>query len=87
MITRQPVQSTSVKSAGHDPATNELHVEFHSGRIYRFKDVSAEQCAALFGAESFGRHFNKHVRGQHAFEAIRESRDDGPRDEAASEEA
>jgi predicted TIM-barrel enzyme len=53
---RQPVQSSNVASVGHDPKTNELEVQFKSGRVYRYSDVNVDEAAALMSAQSIGSH-------------------------------
>jgi hypothetical protein len=54
---REPVQSSSIKSLGHDPRTNELEVEFPGNRVYRYQDVNVDEYAALRNAQSIGSHF------------------------------
>lgn len=61
-IELQPVDGSSVIAAtGHDPASDTMHVEFHSGALHEYDDVSAEEHAALVGAPSVGQHFGTHV--------------------------
>lgn len=61
-MTRTPVTSSQLKSVGHDPATNKMHVEFKNGTVYEYADVSAADHQALVSAPSVGQHFNKHVK-------------------------
>lgn len=63
-MTRTPVSSSSIKSLGHDPATNTLEIEFNSGRVYQHAGVTAQQHAALLAAPSIGKHYNATVRGK-----------------------
>lgn len=65
-VPRSLVKSSSLASVGHDPATNELHVEFRNGSVYVFSDVTAEHHAALVSAESLGKHFATEIRGKFA---------------------
>lgn len=55
-VARTPVDSSNVRSIGYDPATQELHVEFHStpGTVYVYSGVPPEKHAALMAAESKG---------------------------------
>lgn len=53
---------------GWDGITAE--VRFKGGSHYRYKAVPAEAHAALIGAESVGKHFHAHVRGQYEHEKI-----------------
>ncbi len=61
-IERKPVQSSTIKSIGHDPTTNTLHVEFHNGGIYHYHGVPASAHVGLMDAKSIGAHFMKHIR-------------------------
>lgn len=65
---RTPVTSSSIKSIGHEGDT--LHVEFASGKTYKYSSVSAEKHAALMAASSTGGHFSKHIRPHHTGVAI-----------------
>lgn len=67
---RTAVKSTSIKSVGHDPATNTLEVEFSSGKVYRYANVPAEKHAELLAAESIGKHFGKSIRPNHTAVAV-----------------
>jgi hypothetical protein len=62
-----PVTSSAIKSIGYDAESRTMHVEFNSGKVYSYSDVSPEKHAALLAADSIGGHFSKHVRGAHAF--------------------
>jgi hypothetical protein len=53
------VKSSHISAVGHDPETNTLKITFGAGRSYIYKDVSAEDAAALVGAESPGRHLRQ----------------------------
>jgi len=65
LMDRTPVSSSAIKSVGHDPNTNELEIEFHSGRIHSYANVSIDEHRALMDAPSLGKHFGKHLRGRH----------------------
>lgn len=62
MIARKPVRSSNVKSVGHDPKTNTLHVEFHGGQVHAYQGVPAEQHKAMINAPSVGKYFHQHIR-------------------------
>jgi hypothetical protein len=59
---RQPVQSSNLKSVGHDPRSNELEVEFQGGRVYSYSDVNVDEFGALMGASSIGSHFSNIIK-------------------------
>ena len=65
---RQPIQSKSVRSAGHDPEENVLEVEFASGGVYRYLNVPPEVYDWFLKAGSKGAFINRIVKEQHAFE-------------------
>ena len=65
------VKSSQLAAIGHDPESNTLAVQFHSGTekpgsIYHYAGVTAEQFAAFRDAESIGSHFNKHLKHNEA---------------------
>lgn len=63
-IAMKLVESSAVKRIGHDAKTRTLRVEFHSGGIYDYPDVSADEHQAILDAESIGRHLSKHIRNR-----------------------
>lgn len=60
----QPVESSNIAAIGHDPDTNELHVEFKNGAKHSYADVPPERFQMLLNADSVGKHFNAHVKGR-----------------------
>jgi hypothetical protein len=56
-----PVKSSNILSVGHDPETQELHVEFSTGGTYKYSGISAAQHAALLSSDSIGKHMKKHI--------------------------
>ena len=61
-MNRQPIESSVIVSAGYDPDTNTMDVEFVSGRVYRYFMIPAETFEALTKADSAGRYFNETIR-------------------------
>lgn len=62
MVAMVPVKSSRMRAIGYDPDSRELHVRFRED-TYIYPNVSAGQHAALMSAESHGKHFHKHIRG------------------------
>lgn len=62
-IERQPVDSSNVRSVGHDPETNRLHVEFKNGSVYEYAGVPASEHQALKNAPSVGSYLHQHIKG------------------------
>lgn len=58
---RTPVDSSSIKSIGHEGST--LHVEFTNGGVYEYKKVPAALAQKLMSAGSVGGYFAANVRG------------------------
>ena len=67
---REPVQSTALASIGHDPESEVLEIEFSSGRIYRYRGVSAQLHAWLMRSPDKGGLFNRLIEGKFEFERI-----------------
>lgn len=61
-MNRTPVTSKQLKSVGHDPGNNKMHVEFTNGSVYEYDDVSADAHSDLISAASVGQHFNLNVK-------------------------
>lgn len=65
---RQPVKSSNIKSVGYDPATKTLEMEFHTGKVYRFRDVPGKAHSDLMQASSKGSHFARHIKNRYQFD-------------------
>jgi len=63
-IPTSSVESSSIKAIGHDPKTRTLRIEFHSGGVYDYPNVGADEHKNLIEAESKGKHFHRFVRGR-----------------------
>jgi hypothetical protein len=63
-IKMQAVESSAIKSIGHHPQTNTLRVEFLTGGVYDYPEVTAEEHQLIMAAESKGRHIAKHIRAR-----------------------
>lgn len=66
-IKREVVNSSTIKSIGHDAKTKTLEVEFHGrggarGKIYRYTPVPTDTFADLINAPSVGSYFAKHIK-------------------------
>jgi hypothetical protein len=72
-IERTPVDSTNLASVGYDAAARVLEIEFHSGGVYRYREVPRAVFDALLAAESKGRYFLEHIRGKFAFDRVTEA--------------
>jgi hypothetical protein len=61
-MTRIPVTSSVLASVGYDPLTWILELEFHSGRVYEYYNISQGAYNALMSAPSHGRYFCENIR-------------------------
>lgn len=74
----QDVESSQISAIGHDPATQTLAVRFKTWKgeqssLYHYRNVTAEQFAAMRDAESIGRHFRTEIKAfpeRHPYERI-----------------
>ncbi|WP_137286052.1 KTSC domain-containing protein [Halorussus salinisoli] len=69
--TRSPVASSSIRSIGYDEDDEALEIEFESGGVYRYADVSRETYEEFLSARSHGSYFHKNFRGQYDYHRIR----------------
>ncbi len=53
----KPVESSSIRSIGYDPATRTLEVEFHDSTIYQYLNVPPVVHRDLLNADSIGQYF------------------------------
>jgi len=67
---RRPVESSALLSVGYDERTRVLEVEFISGEVYRYYDVSPFEAAALLRADSKGRYVNEQIKPRHRYEHV-----------------
>ena len=69
---RQAVDSTTMRAVGYDPTKRVLEVEFQSGAVYQYPNVSPGIFRNLLKAESKGKYFNSEIRD--SYEAVRVNR-------------
>lgn len=69
-VEREPVQSSVLASVGFDAPQQVLEIEFCSGRIYRYRGVSAELHAWLMRSPQKGALFNRLIDGKFEFERV-----------------
>ena len=69
---RTKVDSSLLLAATYDADNRNLDLEFHSGAVYRFKDIPAPLARDLLSAPSKGKFFNAWIRDLFAFERLRD---------------
>lgn len=57
-----PVFSSNVKAIGHDPETNELHVEWQNGKVSVYEGVPAKVASDVQNAWSVGKAVNEQIK-------------------------
>jgi len=60
-VIRTPVQSSAIRSIGHDGST--LEVEMSSGQVYRYEGVERTHFEALLASPSIGKEFHARIKG------------------------
>ena len=65
---RVGIESSSIKSAGHDALRQELEVEFRNGVVVVYHGVSVEEWGRFMAAESKGRHLTAEIESIREFE-------------------
>ena len=58
-----PVSSSNLSAIGYDRGT--MHIRFNSGGTYAYYDVPEDVYRDLMNADSKGRYFNYHIKGQY----------------------
>ena len=62
-MTRTPLVSSMIRSAGYDPMSRVLEIEFTTRATYQYIDVPADIYPGLLDASSPGRFFHSRIRG------------------------
>jgi hypothetical protein len=66
------VVSRVFTAAAYDESERQLYLKFHSGKVYRYFEFPAHQYDGFLAAESLGKYFRAHIRGQFRDEEVRE---------------
>lgn len=67
---RKNVQSSMIASIGYDLKGYLLEIEFNSGGIYQYFDVSKKEYEGLMKAESHGQYFLQNIREVYHYRQI-----------------
>lgn len=62
---REPLDSSSLRSAGYDPAAHVLEVEFRNGGVYQYLQVPDEEFEEFIAAPSKGRYLNTEIKSRY----------------------
>ena len=67
---RQQIISSNIRSAGYDPDSQVMEVEFMNGSVYRFAWVPEDVYDDLVRAWSPGKYFNQFIKGRYLSERV-----------------
>ena len=67
------VESTTLRSAGHDAQSAVLELQFRNGAVYRYLLVPQTVYRDLLGARSKGGYFNQNIRGRYPYQLVQGS--------------
>jgi len=68
---RVTIVSSNIRSIGYDPESSTLEVEFNTGNIYQYSNVSESEYEGLMNSASKGRYLNKNIKGRYQDTKIR----------------
>jgi len=77
-IPRQPVQSTAIANVGYSKRRHILEIEFVSGAVYRYFDVSPSVYHDLMSAESKARFYDSQIRKHYRSALVRQRQKQQP---------
>ena len=69
-MNRQHVSSSNIRSIGYDSVSQTLEIEFNSGGIYQYFNVSKSIYDALMLASSHGSFFSRHIKDKFGWTKI-----------------
>lgn len=67
---RTPVASSNIRSIGYDPTSSILEVEFTSGGVYQYFDVSEYLYHAFLNSPSHGEFLNDKIRYNYRYQKV-----------------
>jgi len=67
---RIPVQSSNLAAIGYDPASETLEVEFLTGTVYEYRNISQFIYDELMNSPSRGSFFSREIRNSYPYERI-----------------
>ena len=62
---REPFNSSTILTAGYDPANETLEIEFRNHRLYRYLDVPPAVWQGWRAAQSAGAYFTANIRNDY----------------------
>ena len=68
---RKSVNSSTIRSVGYEPNSQTLEIEFTSGSIYQYSQVSPEIHRKLMAAPTIGSFFKNNIEDEFTAKRIR----------------
>lgn len=68
---RKRINAANIRSAGYDPATQSLEIEFVNGSVYQYSRVSAEVYRRFANASSPGSFFKDSIEEDYSAKRIK----------------
>lgn len=67
---RQHVSSSDIASIGHNPNLSTLEIEFLSGGVYQYHNISESIFREIMSASSHGSYFHQHIKDKYNYTKI-----------------
>ncbi|MHC1686469.1 MAG: KTSC domain-containing protein [Methanothrix sp.] len=64
---RKPVMSSNIKSVGYDEIHKLLEIEFASGEVCTFSNISGEEYGSLLNSSCMGKYFYKFIKNRQGY--------------------
>jgi hypothetical protein len=74
-MNRVAVASTTLAAVSYFPDRHLLELQFRSGAVYQYFDVSLHDYHELLAADSKGTYFNRHIRNRFPYRQVRRPSD------------
>ena len=67
---RKNISSSDISSIGFEPQSQTLEIEFKSGGIFQYFEVSENIYNTLVNSISIGKYFNQYIKGQYNYKKL-----------------
>jgi len=70
-ILLKKIISSNIDSIGYDNSMNILLVEFKTGVLYQYENISSELYESLLNAKSIGKFFASNIKGKYPYKEVK----------------
>lgn len=67
---REPVGSSTISSVGYDSVSETLEIEFQSGSVYQYYNVSQHTYDEFMAAQSKGQYLHYYIKNTYPYSRI-----------------